>query len=246
MAHLSKILASLSLVTAFGALAACGGGDSPPKPLSRHFEDTYLAAIDVSQKQAMLDAKAGFDRAKEQNAKAKSDFTVANNDLEIARNDHKAAQLTVDSARATMKAAQASADTTRINDSTKEEHGAESTEKAAAARVKYVEAYRNWFHYLDEYTAEDMYWHEAQYELAKADLAQHNNIAPKGFVYVNFPNQEQDRKKHADARKRRSEDAHQHALDVRSSWLRAQEDAERETGRRNQYPDPLAPSAGAG
>ena len=243
MAHLSKFLASVLFVT---AVAACGGGDSPPKPLSRHFDDTYLAAIDVSQKQAMLDAKSGFDRAKEQNAKAKSDENAASNDLEVARNDHKAAQLTVDSAKATMKAAQASADTTRINDSTKDEHAAETVEKAAAARVKYVEAYRAWFHYLDEYTAEDMYWHEAQYELAKADLAQRNNIAPKGFVYANFPNQEQDRKKHAEARKHKSEDAHQHALDARSNWLHAQDEAERETGKRNQYPDPLAPSAGAG
>ena len=35
-----------------------------------------------------------------------------------------------------------------------------------------------------------MYWREAQYELAKAQLAQKNNIAPKGVQYDWFPKQE--------------------------------------------------------
>jgi hypothetical protein len=95
---------------------------------------------------------------------------------------------------------------------------------------------------VERSTQEDMYWHEAQYELAKAQLGQKNNIAPKGVEYGTFPQQEQDRNKRAAAAKQRVDVAKQRATSARESWKRAQDSADRENGRPSNLPDPMAPS----
>ena len=59
--------------------------------------------------------------------------------------------------------------------------------------MKYFEAYRDYLKRYWRYTQENMYWREAQYELAKAQLAKKNNIAPKGVDYDDFPKQERRR-----------------------------------------------------
>ena len=37
------------------------------------------------------------------------------------------------------------------------------------------------------YAQENMYWREAQFEVAKAQIGQENNIAPKGVTYDYVP-----------------------------------------------------------
>ena len=125
----------------------------------------YIAAIPLEQKQAVVQTQQDWSVGKMLNAKAEADFNEATTQLTVARNDQKAAQLAVDSAISTKKAAEASADTTRINQATKDEHAAETAYHASEARVKYLAAYRDWLTVLQLYTAENMYWREAQYEL---------------------------------------------------------------------------------
>ena len=86
--------------------------------------------------------------------------------------------------------AEASADTNRINQRSKELHTAEDVAKAADARVKYYRGVPRLPQDQQRYTQENMYWREAQYELAKSQLAQRNNIAPKGVKFDAFPKQE--------------------------------------------------------
>ncbi len=44
------------------------------------------------------------------------------------------------------------------------------------------------------YTQENMYWHEAEFESAKSQLAKQNNIAPKGVAFDAYPKQLDERK----------------------------------------------------
>src|SRR5689334_13900985 len=119
----SKILAIAALV---GGLAACGGAsDSPPGPLAKHFDDMYIAAIPLEQKQSMVTSQNDWSLAKMQNAKAEADYNESATQLQIVQNDQKAAHLAVDSAVSAKKAADASADTNRINQATKDLHTAE-------------------------------------------------------------------------------------------------------------------------
>lgn len=237
-------------MTALGtAVTACGGAaDSPPGPLAKHFDDLYIAAIPLEQKQSVIQAQNDWSLGKLENAKAEADFNESATQLEIARNDLKAARLGVDSAVSSKKSAEASADTNRINQATKDLHTAEDAAKAAEARVKYLEAYRNYLKIGLRYTQENMYWREAKYELAKAQLGQQNSIAPKGVSYDTFPKQEQERSGRTSSAKQRLDAEKQRALGARDNWTKAQEIADRETGRTSSFPDPMAakPAATAG
>src|SRR5215467_2708336 len=148
-------------------VVACGGSsDSPPGPLAKHFDDMYIAAIPLDQKQSVVQTQNDWSIAKMQNAKAEADFNESNTQLEIARNQHKAARLGVDSAVSSKKSAEASADTNRMNQATKDLHTAEDVAKASEAHVKYIEAYREYLRIALRHAQEVMYWREAQYELA--------------------------------------------------------------------------------
>ena len=221
-------------------VGACGGSsDTPPGPLAQHFDDMYIAAIPLDQKQSVVTTQNDWSVAKMQNAKAEADYNESNTLLSIVRNDQKAAKLGVESALASKKSAEASADTNRMNQATRDLHNAEGVVKAADARVKYYEAYREYLKVELRHAQENMYWREAQYELAKARLGQKSNIAPKGVSYDSFPSQEEDRAKRAGSSKQRVEESRRRALAARDSWLKAQETADRETGRSTNLPDPL-------
>jgi hypothetical protein len=227
-------------------LGACGGSsDTPPGPLAKHFDDMYIAAIPLDQKQSVVTTQNDWSVAKMQNAKAEADYNESTTQLSIVRNDQKAAKLGVDSALSNKKSAEASADTNRMNQATKDLHNAESSAKAADARVKYYEAYREYLKVVLRHAQENMYWREAQYELAKAQLGQKSNIAPKGVAYDTFPKQEQERNKRASSAKDRAESEKRRALSARDNWLKAQETADRENGRSTNPPDPLGPKAAA-
>lgn len=199
----------------------------------------YIAAIPLDQKQSVVTSQNDWSVAKMQNAKAEADFNESTTLLSIVRNDQKAAKLGVDSAISSKKSAEASADTTRMNQATKDLHTAEDVAKAADARVKYYEAYREYLKVVLRHAQENMYWREAQYELAKAQLGQKSNIAPKGVSYDSFSKQEQERNKRAASAKDRTESQRGRALSARDNWLKAQETADRENGRSTNLPDPM-------
>jgi hypothetical protein len=234
----SKIL--VIVVLAVADLAACGGAsDSPPVPLTMHFDDMYIAAIPPAQKPTVVQTQQDWSVARMENAKAEADLNESLTQLQIAQNDQKAAQLGIDSAVSAKKSAEASADTNRMNQATKDLHTAEDVAKAADARVKYIQAYRAYLLILQRHAQEHMYWREAQYELAKAQVGQSNNIAPKGVAYDSFPKQEQERNKRAANAKGRVDSEKSRAMSARENWLQAQETANRETGRNGSFFDPL-------
>ena len=240
----SKIFAIA--VFAVTCLGACGGSsDSAPGPLSKHFDDMYIAAVPLDQKQAVVQSQNDWSLAKMANAKAEADLNESTTQLSIVKNDQKASKLGVESAVANKKAAEASADTNRMNQAAKELHSAEGLAKAADARVSYYEAYRTYLAKVARHAQEAMYWREAQYENAKAQLGQKSGIAPKGVSYDAFPKQAQDRAKRESSARERVESERSHAMSSRDSWMRAQESADRDNGHPTSYPDPMAAKAGA-
>src|SRR5262249_28190424 len=123
----SKIFVSVLVLS----VCACGGpSDSPPGPLAKHFDDMYIAAIPLDQKQNVVTTQNDWSLAKMENAKAEADLNSVNTQIEIARNDVKAAKLAVDSANTQKRDADKSGDTNRINQATKEFHTADQLEKA--------------------------------------------------------------------------------------------------------------------
>jgi tetratricopeptide (TPR) repeat protein len=237
----SKIFA-IAVLASVVALGACGGSqDAPPGPLAQHFDDMYIAAIPLDQKQPVVQSQNDWSVAKMENAKAEADLNESTTQLTVVRNDQKATRLAVDSAVSNKKSADASADTNRINQATKDLHTAEDLAKAADERVKYYEAYREYLKVVLRHAQENMYWREGQYELAKAQLGQKNSIAPKGVAYDTFPKQEQERGKRTSSAKDRVDTAKGHALSARDNWLKAQEIADRENGHPTNLPDPMAP-----
>lgn len=237
----SKILA-IAVLAIVVPLGACGGtSDSPPGPLAKHFDDMYIAAIPLDQKQSVVQTQNDWAIAKMENAKAEADFNESATQLSIVRNEQKAAKLGVDSALSSKKSAEASADTNRINQAAKDLHTAEDLAKSADDRVKYFEAYREYLKLVLRHAQENMYWLEGKYELAKAQLGQKNSIAPKGVSYDSFPQQEQERGRRASAAKERVDAAKQRAMSARQNWVKAQETADRESGHPTNLPDPMAP-----
>jgi hypothetical protein len=84
-------------------------------------------------------------------------------------------------------------------------------------------------------------------------LAQKKSIAPPGFNYDNFVQQESTRNKRASDARGRADDAKGKAADARQRWLAIQGEADKVLGKKNEFPDPMGnkapgndPSAGAG
>ncbi len=203
----------------------------------------HIARIPLDQKGAVVETQNQWAVAKMENANAEANAQEADAQLHQARNDHKAARLAVDSAISAKKSAETSADMNRINNAQKDLKAAEDSAKAAELRVKYFDAYRNFLKRYMRYTQENMYWYEAKYENAKASLAKQNNIQPKGIVYDKFPQQLDQRGQRTQKAKERAESEKQKALSARTSWLSAQQAADRLTGRTGSMFDPMAPPA---
>jgi hypothetical protein len=240
MAGKTSLLLILALLGAMGAAGCGGSSDSAPGPLSRHFDDMFIAQIALDQKQSVVEAQNAYSVAKMERAKADADLSEANAALEIAKNDRKSAGNNVDSAVTTKKAAEKTADQNRINDAARALRGAELAKKAADKRVSYLEAYREWVKKQQRYSEEAMYWRESQFERAKAEIAQKNNIAPKDFKFADYPSQEADREKRANKAKERANSEHDRAKSARENWLHAQSEADEANGRSNDLADPMA------
>jgi hypothetical protein len=227
---------------AFVFLAACGGSsDGPPKPLGRHFDDTFLAQLPLDQRREEIEAKQRYDIAVLESQKATADFNAAKTQVEVAKNEQSSAKNDQKSAELRHKEAEASADMNRVKTADTELRGAKAAFSAAENRYLYLKAYQEWLKALMRYTEHNMYWRESQYELAQAKLAQSNNIQPKGFKVDDYIKQESERsKKTADA-KQKSEREKGGATDARGRWLTFQKEADKLLGRQSEYPDPMAP-----
>lgn len=237
MGALSKIFAVAVIVFA----TACGGSDeAPPAPLSKRFDDMHIAAIPLDQKQQVVQTQNDWSLAKMEHAKAEADLNEMNSQLVGARNDAKVARIAAETALSNKKQADASADTNRVNSAERELRGAEINVKAADARVKYFEAYRNYLKRQQIYAAHNMYWREAQYELAKSKLAQSNNLAPKGISFDAFPSQEQERNKNTQAAKQKRDAELGKAQRAREDWMKLQASADETTGKKSQLSDPMS------
>lgn len=245
----SSILLAFVLAT-----GACGGsGDPGPQPLSTHFTDSYIAGLSVDQQGDVVAAETAFSVAKRERDKADADSREAKVILDVAKNEAKAAKLDESSAKTRVDAARTSADQTRIKEAEKEQQAAQLSRNAADERVKYYQAYADWLKAAWRYAAENSYWREAQYELAKARLAQKNNIAPPGFNYDAYVQQESQRNKKTETYRGRADDARNKATAARQRWVAIQGEADKVLGKQSQFPDPLQPkpmgddpSAGAG
>jgi hypothetical protein len=243
-------LQTLAWVGAVGAVlfglaaSGCGGPqDGPPGPLSKRFDDMYIATVPVTDKPVVIKTQNDWSVAKMEKAKADADAAEAGVLLDVAKNEREATRLDEKSAQSRKKAADQSADQNRVNAAMKEVRGAELARRAADERVKYLEAYREWLKVLVRFTDHQMYWREAQFELAKAKIARDRNIQPKGFAYDDFVRQEQDRaRKSADGRTK-SERARSKAFEARSRWMSLQGESDKLLGRKSAFPDPLAPKA---
>jgi colicin import membrane protein len=224
---------------------ACGGAsDSPPGPLQKKIDDMHIARIPLDQQGAVVEAQNKWSISKMEQANADAQVQEADSQLHQARNDHKAAKLAIDSAIAAKKSAEASADMNRINTAQNDLRNAESSEKAAKERVKYFEAYQKYLKRFHRYTQENMYWHEAKYEAAKAQIAKSNNIAPKGINLDDFPKQMEERGKRTNSAKEKAEGEKQKAVSARQNWLSLQTAADKATGRTGTLYDPMAPKEG--
>jgi hypothetical protein len=239
---------ALSKIFAIGLLslaAACGGGDedSPPGPLASHFEMKHIIQVDTAQQTGAMDAQREWNMAQAREGKAKADYDEMTTRIAAARNDRARAKLDVDTALQNKKLAESTSDTNKINVAQKDLRTAELSVKAADARLRYYEAYRNWLKISWRNEQEHMYWREAQFELQKAQIAQKNNIAPKGITFANFPKQEADRGKRAAASKQKADGGKAKAMSAREEWLKAQQTADQASGKPSGFPDPMAATA---
>ncbi len=234
----------LPLVCLLALVGSCGSSDKPPGPLPNHFQDMYIAALPLDQKQAIVSAQQNWNVSQMETANADAQVKEAESQVHQARNDQKAAALAVDSANSNKKSADASKDMNRINPAAKELETAKNVQKAADARTHYVETYLAYLHRYQRYAQENMYYREAEYENAKAKLAQSNNIAPKDVNFASYQKQLDDRRSRTDGAKSKAESAKSSLNSPRESWLHAQENADKANGHAGVYWDPMAPKSG--
>lgn len=227
-------------------VSACGGSsDSPPGPLDKHIDDMHIARVPLDKQGAVVEAQNKWSISKMEAANAEAQVQEADSQLHQARNDHKASKLAIDSAISAKKSAEQSSDMNRINTAQKDLRNAEDSEKAARARVQYFEAYQNYLKRFHRYAQENMYFREAQYEAAKAQVAKQNNIAPKGINLDDFPKQMDARAKRVESAKQKAEQEKQKAVSARQQWQSQQAAADKATGRTGSLYDPMAPKEGA-
>ncbi|MEO8705249.1 MAG: hypothetical protein ABI867_34725 [Kofleriaceae bacterium] len=231
---------SLKILLAL-TVTACGGGseDTRPAKLSTHIDDGAIVQVAMDQKATVVQTQNDWGVAKMENAKAEADYNAIGSQMQVVRNDRDKTKLQLSSAKSNKSTADASKDTNKINAATRDIHVAEMSVKAADLRIKYFETYRAYLKTLWRYTEENMYWREAQYENAKAQVAQKNNIAPKGLSFDSVSKQEQDRSKRAANRKTKLDSAKSSAMSARESWLKAQQTADQANGTPSNFADPM-------
>jgi len=226
-------------VFAFAIGCGGGGGESKPKGLKVHYDDALLVQIPAEQRAAADAARTAWEKAKDENNKAEADYKEVDGQMSIVKNDRKSAQIKIDNAKSMKKQADASNDGNKQNAAQKDLRSAELGKKAADERVKYYEAYRGFLKKYMKFTAENMYWREAQYELAKSQLGQANALRPPKVNYAEFGPQEAERATKAQKARDSAQNDKQHAADARERWLKAQTEADQMAGAKSNFPDPM-------
>jgi hypothetical protein len=225
------------------SLAACGGGEAekPPVPLPHHFDEMYLAKL--GPQQTVIDANSQWQVARAENAKAESDYNDAGTQLQVAKNDFKQTQLAIDSAITQKAAAEKTGDMNAVNAAQIQKSNAEALHRAAAERVKFLDAYREFARRFWLYTQENMYWREAQMEQIKANLAKANAIQPAKLDYTWFPPQVDDRGKRTQRAHDRVAKEKDRAMGAHQNWRKIQDEADKANGKPSSSWDPMAQGA---
>jgi hypothetical protein len=172
-------------------------------------------------------------------AKAEADLSETQLQLDVASNEAKSSTNDLDSAKKAKAAADKSADQTRVAQATKELAAAEFANKAAMARKQYLVDYRNWLKGVQRYTDHNQFWRESQVELAKAKVAQGNNIAPPGFAVAKYEAQETARAKATGASKDKAAALKTKAAASRATWQKLQAESDKAKGTPSNFPDPM-------
>jgi len=231
------------LFAVLATLAACGPSDDPPGPLTSHYPDMAIVRIPMDQRGDVIQAQQDFNVAQMEEANAEARVFDAQTKLNEAVNDAKTTHIGVDTAANNKKAAEATGDMNAVKQRDKELQTARDLDGAAQARVHYLEAYITYLNRFVRWTQEKKYQREAQYEVAKAQLGQRNNIAPQGVVYDVFPRQVAERQHRVETAKLKTEDLKHEAERQRTVWLKIQTAADSENGHPGMYWDPFAEAA---
>lgn len=237
-AHL-KIFAMLLLI-------GCGGGngEAKAKPLKVRYDDALLVQVASDQRAAADSARTTWQRAVDENKKAEADLAEVQSQMSVVKNDKKQADLQLDSAKSMKKSADGTNDVNKMNAAQKDLRTAELGKKAAEARVKYYESYRNFLRKQVRFTAEQMYWREAQYELAKSQVGQANALRPPKVNYAEFGPQEAERAKRAEKARDAAQSEKGRAASAREDWLKKQIEADTHAGAKSNYADPMLTQQG--
>jgi DNA repair exonuclease SbcCD ATPase subunit len=171
-------------------IVACGGSsEAPPGPLKHTIADMYIASVPVDAKAGVVSTKQEYDIAQMEQAKVESDLAEARTQIQVADNEVKAAELEVKSAATEKSAAEKSADLNKQEDVKRKSFAAEQKKKAAAAKLEWLRARRDYLEKNLLYRQHDSFAKEAAWQLEKARVARANNIRPSGFSYEAFESQ---------------------------------------------------------
>lgn len=238
MQALSKIFA---LIFVSAALFACGGGggETKVKGLKARYDDALLVQIAADQRASADAARATWQKAQDEHRKAEADYNEVNGQMSIVKNDKKSADIKLDSAKSLKKQADASNDANKINAATNELRTAELLKKAAEARVKYYERYREFLKKHKRFTEEQAIWRESQYELAKSQVGQANAIRPPKVNYAEFAPQEAERAKRTEKARDEALSEKSKAASAREDWMKKQIEADQHAGVKSTFPDPM-------
>ena len=229
------IFASAMLLVGCGG----GGGETRAKPLKVRYDDALLVQVAADQRTAADAARTTWQKAVDENRKAEADYNEVNGQMSVVKNDKKQADLKLDSAKSMKKSADTTNDANKMNAAQKDLRSAELGKKAAEQRVRYYESYKSFLKKHMRFTEEQMYWREAQYELAKSQVGQANALRPPKINYAEFGPQEAERAKRAEKARDAAQSEKSKAASARESWLKLQAEADQHVGARSNFPDPM-------
>lgn len=234
-------LISLAFPVAFAVSACGGGGPEGPKPLSHHFDEMYIAQVELGEKEAVLRAQNEYQKARAAHMKAQADHKESKTLLGVAKNERKQALIEEQSAQQKYKAADDSGDMTRVNAAKASLRSAEMARRAADDKVDALVAHRKYLKKYMAYTEEEMYAQEAKFELAKARLAQQKNIRPKGFEFSVYKEQADKRSQRAQRAKLLADREREKAKAAKATWQTRKKEADRAGGVSTSSSDSATP-----
>jgi hypothetical protein len=222
----------LILLALLAVAPACGGGSAArPGPLKHKIDDMYIARIPMDQKNGVLEAKNSYDMARMEQASVEAEYSESGTDLQVAKNELAQTKLDEKSAQSRKKAADESADMTRVEAGARDLRVAQLQRQAAAKKVEYMKARREFLKKKLLQAEDESYAREARFELTKARLAKANNIRPKGFDPANYERQAEERSKFAQRSKSLIQRDASKAESLRREWQALLKESDRAQGK---------------